>query len=158
MNRKPWQASKIWMKPSHPLHLWQATEPQPVELILLRELCCALIWRSLLMWLCHDNEVRGTEACLSDWVIASGLLPPPSFITTMIVPPHPTPVLCVSISLSHFLLPDPAFAFLPFQLFINTWWMLQCKKVSLKSLSLWIMKTSCNPAQPPLATQLQHGV
>ena len=37
------------------------------------------------MWLCHDNEVRATEAHLTAWLIARGLLPPPSFITVMIV-------------------------------------------------------------------------
>lgn len=45
-----------------------------------------------------------------------------------------------SLSISPFVslspLPDFAFAFVPFQLFINTWWMLLCKKVSLKSFSL----------------------
>lgn len=28
----------------------------------------------------------------------------------------------------------PAFAFVPFQLFINTWWMLLCKRVFLKAI------------------------
>lgn len=105
------------------------------------------------MWLCHDNEVRATEACLSDWVIAWGLLPPPSFITAMIVFPLSffpslslSLVLLLSICLSHFPFPVPtfAFAFVPSQLFINTWWMLPSKKVSLKSFSLWVMNIFCN--------------
>lgn len=98
------------------------------------------------MWLCHDNEVRATEACLNDWVIAWGLLPPPSFITVMIVfslsvslSPHLS--ICFSLSL----VAVPAFAFVPSQLFINTWWMLLCKKVSLKSFRLWVMNISCVP-------------
>lgn len=56
------------------------------------------------MWLCHDNEVRATEACLSDWVIAWGLLPPPSFITVMIV---------FSLSLSFFSLLSLSFSVSP---------------------------------------------
>lgn len=101
------QLSASCTDPSHPLYLWQATEPRPVELILSRaELCHALICRSVLMWLCHDNEVRATEACLSDGVIAWGLLPPPSFISTMMLslspsflpfPTLPTPSPCICI-------------------------------------------------------------
>lgn len=34
---------------------------------------------------CHDNQVKATEVCVSDWVIAGGLLPLPSFIKEMIV-------------------------------------------------------------------------
>lgn len=103
------------------------------------------------MWLCHDNEVRATEACLSDWVIAWGLLPPPSFITAMIVFSLSFLPLSLSVSpsVSLFPFPVPAFAFVPFQLFINTWWMLLCKKVSLKSFSLWVMNISCAPCSAP---------
>lgn len=91
------------------------------------------------MWLCHDNEVRATEACLSDWAIAYGPLHQPSFIKIMIVSSLPLSLFSLSVRLSRF--PAPSFAFLPFQLFINVWWMLLSRKVPVESFSVGVMKS-----------------
>lgn len=57
-------------------------------------------------------------------------------------------------------LPVPAFAFVPFQLFINTWWMPLCKKVSLKSFSLShdYFLHPCSTPTAPIAAALSLAV
>lgn len=56
------------------LQLWELTKHQAFN----RILCGAafshvLVWRGVLMCVCHDNEVRPREACISDWVVAAGV-------------------------------------------------------------------------------------